>query len=108
MKKLFYVAVAVVAMSSASTMFTSCWDSNKGGDQGTVDEIIGDTLLNDSLGAPAAEGEAADAAPAEGEAGKADAAASEGADAASAEGADAAAPAPADKAPAPADKAPAK
>ena len=58
MKKLLFVAAAVVAMSSASTMFTSCKKNIVDTDPKTV---ITDSLTGDSLNADSANADAKDA-----------------------------------------------
>lgn len=66
MKKLLFVAAAVVAMSSASTMFTSCKKNIVDTDPKTV---ITDSLNADSLNADSANADAKDADAAKPEAG---------------------------------------
>ncbi|MDO4212368.1 MAG: hypothetical protein Q4D23_11775 [Bacteroidales bacterium] len=62
MKKLLFVAAAVVAMSSASTMFTSCKKNIVDTDPKTVitDSTAGDSLNPDSANADAKDAEATD------------------------------------------------
>lgn len=64
MKKLLFVAAAVVAMSSASTMFTSCKKNVVEPDPKTVitDSLTDDSLNADSANADAKDAEATDAA----------------------------------------------
>lgn len=66
MKKLLFVAAAVVAMSSASTMFTSCKKNIVDTDPKTV---ITDSLNADSLNADSANADAKNADDAKPEAG---------------------------------------
>lgn len=58
MKKILFVAAAIVAMSSASTMFTSCKKNIVEPDPNTV---ITDSLNKDSLNPDSANAEAKDA-----------------------------------------------
>lgn len=61
MKKMFYAAVAIVAMSSASAMFTSC-DKFFNNDKDNQNVIITDTAKRDSANLEQAEAPAADEA----------------------------------------------